>query len=217
MNDELYQEEIGKLLAERNVLHAEACQVWTHVPDGYKLASVGNPVEAVRLMVEGLAVLAADGAALRERLAAVEKAFADAEQDRFADIQTALARERARVEAEFEGLRDDPLPEINFNNWDEEGARLLQDWAFRQLDAIDAARERLLEGETRKQWRARKVGGSYQHTGTVVAEFLNTSGQPRIVLEFDDPVQGMLFIYNRDQVEEIGERPENERLMGGGA
>jgi len=59
------------------------------------------------------------------------------------------------------------------------------------------------------------VGGSYQHTGTVVAEFLNTSGQPRIVLEFDTPVQGMLFIYNRDQVEEINEPSETERLTGG--
>ena len=152
---------------------------------------------------------------MRERLAAGEKAFADAEHDRFADIQTALARERARVEAEFERLRDDPLPEINFNNWDEEGARLLQDWAFRQLDAIDAARERLMGCETKKRWRARKVSGSYQHTGTVVAEFLTLMGQPRIVLEFDDPVQGMLFIYSRDQVEEINEPSETERLTGG--
>jgi len=219
VNDELYQEEIGKLLAERNVLHAEACQVWTHVPDGYKLASVGNPVEAVRLMVEGLAVLAADGAALRERLAAVEKAFADAEQDRFADIQTALARERARVEAEFRRLRAEVASGLCSENgkWLTATEKTTNSAIESALRAIDAARERLLEGETRKQWRARKVGGGYQHTGTVVAEFLNTSGQPRIVLEFDDPVQGMLFIYNRDQVEEIGERPENERLMGGGA
>lgn len=261
MNEELYQEEIGKLLAERNVLHAEACQVWTHVPDGYKLASVGNPVEAVRLMVEGLAVLAADGAALRERLAAVEKAFADAEQDRFADIQTALARERARVEAEFERLRAEVASGLCSENgkWLTATEKTTNSAIESALRAIDAARERLmgapvtvatekakctcpgperdwddcpscfesaveeqhgvdgkrlLEGETRKQWRARKVGGSYQYTGTVVAEFLTTSGQPRIVLEFDAPVQGMLFIYNRDQVEEIGEQPENERLMG---
>jgi len=140
VNEELYQEEIGKLLAERNVLHVEACQVWTHVPDGYKLASVGNPVEAVRLMVEGLSVLAADGAALRERLAA-------AEQDRLSSVadmvrqlavcealkQAALAQERARVEAEFARLIELATPL---------GATLKE---------IVAARERLLEGETRKQ------------------------------------------------------------------
>lgn len=51
--------------------------------------------------------------------------------------------------------------------------------------------------------RVRKVGGSFQHTGTVVAEFKTLAGEPRIVLEFDDPVAGMLHVYRPDQVEDI--------------
>ena len=46
-----------------------------------------------------------------------------------------------------------------------------------------------------------KVGGSFQHTGTVVAEFKTTASEPRIVLEFDEPVKGMLHVYRPDQVE----------------
>lgn len=49
--------------------------------------------------------------------------------------------------------------------------------------------------------RVTKVGGSFQHTGTVVSEFVTTLGQPRIVLEFDSPVAGMLHVYRPDQVE----------------
>ena len=48
---------------------------------------------------------------------------------------------------------------------------------------------------------ARKHGGSFQHTGTVVAEFHTLAGEPRIVLEFDAPVAGMLHIYRPDQIE----------------
>lgn len=51
--------------------------------------------------------------------------------------------------------------------------------------------------------RVRKVGGSFQHTGIVVAQFLTTRGEKRIVLEFDAPVDGMLHIYRPDQVELI--------------
>ena len=62
-----------------------------------------------------------------------------------------------------------------------------------------------------RQWRVKmedkkrvqKVGGSFQHTGTVVAEFVTTGGEPRIVVEFDAPVKGMLHIYRPDQVVEI--------------
>lgn len=50
-------------------------------------------------------------------------------------------------------------------------------------------------------YRVKKVGGSFQHTGTVVAEFTTVEGNPRIVLEFDAPVNGMLHIYRPDQVE----------------
>jgi hypothetical protein len=49
--------------------------------------------------------------------------------------------------------------------------------------------------------RVRKSGGSFQHTGVVVAEFTTTAGEPRIVLEFDAPVAGMLHVYRPDQVE----------------
>lgn len=49
----------------------------------------------------------------------------------------------------------------------------------------------------------RKIGGSFQHTGTVVSVFKTTAGEDRIVLEFDTPVNGMLHIYRVDQVEKI--------------
>jgi len=48
--------------------------------------------------------------------------------------------------------------------------------------------------------RVKKTGGSFEHTGTVQAIFKTRSGQDRIVIEFDDPVAGMLFIYRPDQV-----------------
>ena len=51
--------------------------------------------------------------------------------------------------------------------------------------------------------RVKKVGGSFQHTGVVVAEFTTTAGEPRIVLEFYAPVAGMLHVYRHDQVEVI--------------
>ena len=51
--------------------------------------------------------------------------------------------------------------------------------------------------------QVKKVGGSFQHTGVVVAEFVTTAGEPRIVLEFDAPVAGMLHVYRPDQVEVI--------------
>ena len=51
--------------------------------------------------------------------------------------------------------------------------------------------------------RVMKSGGSFQHTGVVVAEFTTTAGELRIVLEFDAPVAGMLNVYRPDQVEVI--------------
>lgn len=51
-----------------------------------------------------------------------------------------------------------------------------------------------------------KVGGSFQHTGVVVAEFKTTLGQRRVVVEFDEPVSGMLHIYRTDQVDLIGDK-----------
>lgn len=55
--------------------------------------------------------------------------------------------------------------------------------------------------------RVVKNGGSFQHTGVIVAEFTTTLGQPRVVLEFDEPVAGMLHIYRPDQIAEITEEP----------
>jgi hypothetical protein len=49
----------------------------------------------------------------------------------------------------------------------------------------------------------RKIGGSFQHTGIVVAEFVTRAGEPRCVLEFDYPTEGMLHIYRPDQFEVI--------------
>ena len=51
--------------------------------------------------------------------------------------------------------------------------------------------------------RVKKIGGSFQHTGVVVAEFTTTAGEPRIVLEFDAPVAEMLHIYRPYQVEVV--------------
>ena len=51
--------------------------------------------------------------------------------------------------------------------------------------------------------RAKKVGGSFQHTGVVVSEFHTMAGELRIVIEFDAPVAGMLHIYRPDQIEVI--------------
>lgn len=48
--------------------------------------------------------------------------------------------------------------------------------------------------------RARKVGGSYQATGTVVSEFKTKAGATRYVFEFDEP-RGMLHIFGPEQVE----------------
>lgn len=83
------------------------------------------------------------------------------------------------------------------------------------LDAITALREALAADHLRDVAEkvapaapaqpavrhVRKVGGSFQHTGTVVAEFRTAAGEPRIVLEFDAPVTGMLHVYRPDQVE----------------
>lgn len=56
--------------------------------------------------------------------------------------------------------------------------------------------------------KVRKIGGSFQHTGTIVAEFTTLAGEKRIVLEFDAPVNGMLHIYRPDQVTEINENEQ---------
>lgn len=59
-------------------------------------------------------------------------------------------------------------------------------------------------------YRAEKIGGSFQHTGTVVAEFRTLAGEERIVLEFDPPVAGMLHVYRPDQVSRIATESQAE-------
>lgn len=41
---------------------------------------------------------------------------------------------------------------------------------------------------------------SYKATGTVVAEFYTLAGKPRLVVEFDSPVNGLLHIFNYGNV-----------------
>ena len=53
--------------------------------------------------------------------------------------------------------------------------------------------------------RVTKVGGSFQHTGVVIAAGYTTAGEPRVLIEFDEPVQGMLHVYRLDQVEVIAD------------
>ncbi len=50
--------------------------------------------------------------------------------------------------------------------------------------------------------RARKVGGSYQATGTVRSTFLTRYGQRRYVLDFDTPA-GLLHIFSHEQLEPL--------------
>lgn len=48
--------------------------------------------------------------------------------------------------------------------------------------------------------RAIKVGGNFQHTGTIVMAGHTTAGAERYVIEFDPPVGGMLHVYTPDQL-----------------
>ncbi len=48
-------------------------------------------------------------------------------------------------------------------------------------------------------YRAEKIGGSYQATGTVIGEVTTTAGLTRLVFEFDQP-RGMLHIFSPEQV-----------------
>ena len=52
--------------------------------------------------------------------------------------------------------------------------------------------------------RVRKVGGSYQANGTVVAAFKTRAGKQRYVFEFDE-FAGMLHIFNHEQLEPLDE------------
>lgn len=88
-------------------------------------------------------------------------------------------------------------------NWAERPGANGIECALHLLAEMAAAYRSL--GPQAKPRRVRKVGGSFQHTGTVVCEFFTTLGEPRVVLEFDAPIRGMLHIYRPDQVEDIHE------------
>lgn len=47
---------------------------------------------------------------------------------------------------------------------------------------------------------ARKIGGSYQANGAVVARFKTRAGLERVVFEFNEP-KGMLHIFTPEQIE----------------
>jgi len=47
---------------------------------------------------------------------------------------------------------------------------------------------------------ARKIGGSYQADGAVVARFQTRAGLERVVFEFNEP-KGMLHIFTPEQIE----------------
>lgn len=55
--------------------------------------------------------------------------------------------------------------------------------------------------------RARKVGGSYQATGTILAVFITRNGEQRFVFDFDEP-PGLLHIFGPAQIELMEETSE---------
>ena len=59
--------------------------------------------------------------------------------------------------------------------------------------------------------RARKIGGSYQATGTLKAVFAARDGSPRVVFEFDQP-PGLLHIFAGEQIAVLTEPPPLEVL-----
>ncbi|MBK8184873.1 MAG: hypothetical protein IPK63_19105 [Candidatus Competibacteraceae bacterium] len=52
--------------------------------------------------------------------------------------------------------------------------------------------------------RARKVGGSYQATGTILAIFITRDEEQRFVFDFDEP-PGLLHIFGPAQIEPMDE------------
>lgn len=75
------------------------------------------------------------------------------------------------------------------------------------LGLLDDDSPKFPDNDVKPLRRARKVGGSFQHSGTLVSEFQTTSGECRVVIEFDEPVQGMLHIYRPDQCEILHSPP----------
>lgn len=61
------------------------------------------------------------------------------------------------------------------------------------------AKARATASQAQAPQPARKIGGSYQADGAIVARFKTRAGDERVVFEFDTP-RGMLHIFNTDQV-----------------
>lgn len=57
-------------------------------------------------------------------------------------------------------------------------------------------------------YRARKVGGSYQATGYVIAEFLTLADKPMVVFEFA-AYPGMMHLFSVTQIERV----EDEKII----
>ena len=55
--------------------------------------------------------------------------------------------------------------------------------------------------------RVRKIGGSYQATGTILAVFITRNGEQRFVFDFDEP-PGLLHIFGPAQIEPVEEPPK---------
>lgn len=66
--------------------------------------------------------------------------------------------------------------------------------------SISATIDLLGRGRFVSGQRARKIGGSYQASGTIRASFLAKDGTPRHVFEFDNP-SGLLHIFGDPQLE----------------
>lgn len=89
----------------------------------------------------------------------------------------------------------------------------LRDW---WKDTLAAAPKADHPEHSLEMVRVRKTGGSFQNTGTVLAEFRTLAGEPRIALESDAPVAGMLHIYRPDQVEKLGMNTAAPKSAGKG-
>ena len=100
-----HEEEIARLRAENAALQNEARQIWAQVPDGYKLSSGARPLEAIRLMVEGLWAMSEELRALRaenerlDRLAWDYRGELDQAQEEIARLQSGIAALREQWQA----------------------------------------------------------------------------------------------------------------------
>lgn len=130
-------------------------------------------------------------AALREALAADHLRDVAEKVAPAAPVPDALAEAVAKA-IYWEWRRD-----AGYVPWVDGGNSLKQDDARKIARAVVSSAAPVV----REPRHVRKVGGSFEHTGTVVAEFKTLAGEPRIVLEFDAPVAGMLHVYRPDQVE----------------